>query len=220
MLPSKTHADGTRDGDITVRSDADILKTGGAESTLRFEAHDDVVIDGTIGASGSAVLNVELIADYDASGGDSDVVINNSVSTNGGDFTATAPDDFEITAAGSVDVTGSGGNISIDQGGVFSSVNANTLITADTGTITVNQNAGGSIQNVIDAISNSGTGTNTVNVSDGTYAENVTVDKDNITLNGEQAGNTAYQRTAADESTLEGFVNVCGGHIQLHVGRL
>lgn len=190
----QTGEEGTNAGNILVRDDAAVLKSAGAESTFTMEAHNNITVDGTIGATGAAVLNVIMTADFDNgavnSGGS--IYINNAVETNGGDFTATAPDAFGIADGGYIDATGSGGNILIDQGGMFSSVNADTLITADTGTITVNQNggtaSGASIQNAIDAIENTGTGTNTINASAGTYEESVEVYEDNFVLNGANAG--------------------------------
>ena len=114
-------------------------------------------------------------------GGDVDIETKHSVQIIDGvvDARATAPEN-------------EGGNINIANGGAFYSGNENTLKTNQGGTIEVNQNKSDyvpdTIQNVIDAIDNSGDGTNTINVSAGEFNEAVVIDHDNVVLNGANAG--------------------------------
>lgn len=200
----ETNAEGTRDGDIVVRADADILKSSGADSTLTFRAHDDIVIDGTIGSSGAGKLSVVLTADYDGSGGDADITINNGINLNGGDFEATAAGDFEITGAGAVNVNG--GDVKVDQDGVFSSVNGNSISTHTKGKVTLNQNVGGSITNAIASINNGGTGKNTVKVGAGTWAESVTVDRA-VNVVGKGKKKTIIAPVVGNGFTIDGTIN-------------
>lgn len=212
----QTFANGTRDGDITVRADANILKSAGAQSTLRFEAHDDIIIDGTIGTANGSILNVELVADYDASGnggagGNADILINNTVGTGGGNFTAIAPGDFTIAGAGFINADG--GNISVDQAGIFNAL-TNTLNTAGVGMITLNQNVGGSINNAVLALNNTGTGLNTVNVGAGTYNENIVVSaQDNVALRGANAGISAKDGVRVAETIIDANIGNAGVYL-------
>lgn len=86
------------------------------------------------------------------------------------------------TAFGSK-IDAEGGNIVINNSGYFLGT-ANSLITKGTGTIDVNQWFGVSIQNVVSALNNTGTGLNTIDIGAGTYTENLTLDQANLKLNG------------------------------------
>ncbi len=133
-------------------------------------------------------------------------------------YIQTAGGDVSIETSGDVEIQGgyidaAGGDIDIDNEGTFYSANHNTLRTTGEGTIELNQNQPyhmypvyeneeasvtpaaiyypgpvASIQNAIDAINNTGTGTNTIDVGAGTYNEAVRIDHDNIVLNGANAG--------------------------------
>ncbi|GEM_PF-6956138 len=93
-----------------------------------------------------------------------------------------------------------GGDITIDNSGEFYAANANSLRTNGTGTIELNQSDDGLIQNAIDAIDNTGTGTNTINVAAGSYNEAVEADHDNLIMNGNNAGNSGYGLRLAESS--------------------
>jgi filamentous hemagglutinin family protein len=134
----------------------------------------------------------------------------------GGDVTANTQF-FTLRDAGS-EVDAGDGDILINNSDVFSA-NAESLTTS--GNITLNQKEGGSIQNAIDALNNTGNGTNTVNVGAGTFFESVLVDEANTVLNGANAGvnpNTAARgaetivdpnspgfHVTADNVTTDGF---------------
>lgn len=90
-------------------------------------------------------------------------------------------------------VNAHGGNIDINNTGGFQSL-ANSILTSGTGTISLNQNKDSdpvltvnTIQNAINAISNAGTGANTLTVGAGTFFESLTIDRQ-LTLNGANAG--------------------------------
>jgi len=96
------------------------------------------------------------------------------VTTQGGDVDVDVVGNLNIAAGGLVNANG--GDINLFQTGYFHSVNEETVITEGDGNITLYQNVGGKIQNAIDAILNTGTGTNTLYVGPGTFNEFVTVD--------------------------------------------
>ncbi len=79
-------------------------------------------------------------------------------------------------------INSTSGNITLNNTGVFFSSLPNSLNTGGTGTIDVNQWFGGSINNAIAAISNTGTGWNTVDVGDGIFVENIQIDQNNLRL--------------------------------------
>ncbi len=141
----------------------------------------------------------------------------------GGNIDITTTDNVEIYK-GTVDAAG--GNINIDNGGVFYSKNKDTILTSGVGTIDINQNQdaplsapafarfafapvgpSASIQNVVDAISNTGTGTNTVNVSAGTFVEDVTIDQNNTILNGSNHGLGGADVTRGAETLIIATTN-------------
>lgn len=119
----------------------------------------------------------------DSAGG---LILNGAVTSTGTGAQGTG--NIDIRTVGNLElasgalVNANGGNVELFQTGTFNSVNPNTVRTSGTGTITLYQNAGGSIQNVIDAILNTGSGLNTVTVGNGTYVENVLVDVSNLLL--------------------------------------
>ncbi len=123
------------------------------------------------------------------------------IKTAGGDVDIQTRDDVKIRD-GYIDAQG--GNIDIKNKGSFYSDNQNTLRTSGTGTIELNQNnpykkpapkktltatVTPTIQNAIDAVDNTGTGSNTINVGAGTYYEAVEANHANLILNGNNAGN-------------------------------
>ena len=96
-------------GNLTV--DAAVTHSGGDDVTLSLQAHNDIFINEVIEASGGGKLNVDLIADYDLSGGDADIFVLNDINTNGGAFTATASDDIDIK--NDATITTDGGDVNI-----------------------------------------------------------------------------------------------------------
>ncbi|MBK7362353.1 MAG: right-handed parallel beta-helix repeat-containing protein [Micavibrio sp.] len=155
--------------------DGDITVTGSIDwltnNSLTLNAHDDIFL---------------------AAGG--------QINSNGnGDFIANAAGDFSILAgSGGIDMNG--GDIAINNGGIFSSAMVDSLETL-TGTITLNQHVGGSIQNAIDAIDNHGTGQNTVNIGAGTFDETLSVSENNIWLKGAGQASTIIKPTSIASAT-------------------
>lgn len=103
----------------------------------------------------------------------------------GGNVTITTND---IDLDDDADIDAFGGNILINNSGTFRSDDSNSLNTRNGGTITLNQDDDGSIQNAVDAINNTGNGLNTINVGAGTYNENVRIYEDNFVLRGARTG--------------------------------
>lgn len=136
----------------------------------------------------------------------------------GGNIDITTTENVEIYA-GVVDAAG--GNINIDNGGVFYSKDKDTILTSGVGTIEINQNQDAflsasaiapvrptaSIQNVVDAIGNTGTGTNTINVSAGTFVEDIKIDQSNTILNGANHGLNGTDATRGAETLILASTN-------------
>lgn len=175
-----------------------IILSGGSNGTIanagKIETSDGGQIDVTgerFEQSGSTPVVVTAAADLSAL-----VVpvptVNPSIVSGGADINITTSGNVEIES-GVVDAQG--GNIVIDNGGVFHADEAEVVKTTGTGAVSINQNKEASvsdpvasIQNVIDAIENTGTGTNTINVGAGEFAESLKVDLANTILNGANSG--------------------------------
>ncbi|MEZ5918471.1 MAG: right-handed parallel beta-helix repeat-containing protein [Alphaproteobacteria bacterium] len=159
---------------------------------LEVNAEDDIILEAgaSIETNGDALFNAD--ADF---GGAGDFVMRSgsSIDTNGNNVTvhtgafAGAVAESVLLESGAV-IDAEGGNIDFNNEGVFNSVDADSVRTSGTGTVEIEQFDGGSIQNAVDAVENTGTGTNTINVHAGTYAEAVTVAEDNFILNGANSG--------------------------------
>ncbi len=150
------------------------------------------------------------------------------IQAGGGDVTVTTSGAIDIEA-GYIDAAG--GNIDLNNGGEFRSV-ANAIRTAGVGRVNIRQNFGFSIQNVIDSLNNTGTGTNTVEVGRGTFNGDVRIDHENVTLQGAKAGqagvdHSVFQRSViaatnsgvsitADNATVDGF-EIVGGNSGVRV---
>jgi len=125
--------------------------------------------------------------------------------TNGGDVTMNARR-FRLNSGV---VNANGGDIDINNTDGFQAV-AGSIRTSGTGTISLNQNkdadaflSSNTIQNAVDAVSNTGTGLNTIDVGAGTYSEDVVLNKANMVLNGANAGTAGYMARVA-ESVISG----------------
>lgn len=215
----ETPAGGTDAGNIAVRTVINWLTT----NTFKLVAANDVFLSaagGGINAVGGGSFVVEAGDDFRMNAG------NNGISTNGGNVHITAGDEVTIDGGG---INAGGGNITFDNSESFRAI-AESVRTSGTGTIEINQNkdvngntviATPTIQNAIDAILNTGTGTNTINVGAGTWAESVNVDHDNVVLKGANAGlhgsdgargpetivtpNSPGFYVTADNATIDGF---------------
>lgn len=239
--------------DALIQNKGEIRAAGGTVNITAQAAKntvDDIINNqGIISASSATVEGGKIILN----GGESGTVANNGkIRTNNGPVTVSGErfvqgntpvpgvkpainskgGDIEINTSGDVEllagkIKAEGGDITIDNGGTFKSVSAETLKTENAGTITLNQNEGGSIQNAINAIDNDGTGLNTINVGAGEYHEAVRADVENLALLGANegvAGDDSANRGAestiipnspgvfivADNVTVDGF-EIVGG---------
>ncbi len=125
-------------------------------------------------------------------------------------------DGINISTSGDViirdgEIHAQGGDINIENGGTFTSI-AEAVKTSGSGTITLTQNEGGEIQNAIDAINNTGTGNNTINVGAGIFAETVHIDEENTTLNGANAG-ISYNDARGFETIIKPDADSVGVYI-------
>ncbi|HPD82711.1 MAG TPA: right-handed parallel beta-helix repeat-containing protein, partial [Alphaproteobacteria bacterium] len=169
----QTNGAGGAAGNITLLNGVAINKTAGADSTFTLNAHNDITIAGTIGATGAGALNVNLNADFDVGGSvDADIFILNDINTNGGTFTAIASDDIDIkngatvstgggkatitsrgrgpeswlwmpAAGNSGTLTTSGGDIDITVGNIF--LSNGSSINAVTGAVSIERDVVGTI---------------------------------------------------------------------------
>lgn len=165
-------------GNINFDAGNDLKIIGGSSNVFNWNSFTEVVAD-----AGKVVMKA------------ANLLVDSGNNTNG-QARIKAGGDIKATISGNVDIVGGGTNpvlqstggndITIDNGGVFTST-ADSLKTSGTGKIFVRQNVGGSIQNAINALDNSGTGRNTVSLGDGTYTEEVRIKEDNITLTSHSA---------------------------------
>ncbi|MDB5477591.1 MAG: putative exported hemagglutinin-like protein, partial [Alphaproteobacteria bacterium] len=179
----QTSAKGVNEGNITVR--AAIVKTSGGASSLVFNAHNDISVQNSIRSEVGA-LNITLNADFDGDSTTSQITFSNGadIHSNGGDVAFNAPGNITLMEGSRINAEG--GNITFTQGGRLGAFN-NSIRTSGTGEITIAQNTGGSIQSAVNAIYNTGTGLNTVNVGAGTFEENLNIRQGNLNLNGANA---------------------------------
>ncbi len=210
-----TNADGAGDGDVVIVGD---LSHGGFTTTARgtwnVTANDDLLF-GDDGSNATGMSSQAAVLIVDGKG------LNVNFTTTAGP--GYAPPSYVWFEDGSTLVTGggdvgvqtnrvyigagthinaAGGDINIDNAAYFRSVDADSLLTSGTGTISLNQKAGGSIQNAINAIENTGSGLNTISVGAGTYAGDVVVSENNFVLNGANAGVAGEDPARGPESVL------------------
>jgi len=182
----------------------------------------------TLNAINDILLN-SAASGLNATGGGS-VVLNagrniglmngSGIVTNGGDVTMNARR-FRLNSGV---VNANGGDIDINNTDGFQAV-AGSIRTSGTGTISLNQNkdadaflSSNTIQNAVDAVSNTGTGLNTIDVGAGTYSEDVVLNKANMVLNGANASTAGYMARVA-ETVISGAstgVSVTANHVTIN----
>lgn len=169
---------------------------------LTVNADDSISLanNATINASGNVDLNANTNA---LSSGDFHMDNNSRINTNGFNFESDAKN-TRLDNGARIDAAG--GNIDIYSTGIFNSASADSVRTTGTGTVDINQNVGGSIQNAVNAVQNTGTGRNTISVGAGAFNETVTVGEDNFTLVG-----TAPNHGSVIDGVTAGF-NVTGNN--------
>lgn len=172
-----------------------IILSGGDHGTVRNNGRVET----------SAGGEVEISGERYAQGGAVNPIYS-TIATGGGDVKIATTGNVEIEK-GYIDAQG--GDITIENDGVFSSKDNNTLRTTGTGEIALNQNKEddkadpvAKIQNAINAIQNTGTGLNTLTVGAGTYNEAVTVNQANMTLKGANAGKHGSDATRGAETVI------------------
>lgn len=175
--------------------DGKIVLSGGDHGTVRNNGKVETSAGGEVEISGERYVQ----------GGAANPIYS-TVVTGGGDVKIATTGNVEIEK-GYIDANG--GDITIENDGVFFSKDKNTLRTTVTGEIALNQNKEddaadpvAKIQNAIDAIQNTGTGMNTLNVGAGTYNEAVTVNQANMTLKGANAGKHGSDATRGAETVI------------------
>lgn len=189
-----TPAIGPQAGNITVERKID----WSTANTLTLSAINDIIFNQAVsGFNATGAGNVVLNAGRNVA-----ITNGSGISTNGGNVTVNAQR-FKLTAGS---VNAHGGNISIANTAGFQAL-ANSIVTSGTGQISLNQNKDASaffsvntIQNAVDAINNTGTGLNILNVGAGSYAENLLLDVANLRLNGANAGVAGYAARGAESS--------------------
>lgn len=223
----QTNANGAQAGDIELRSDASILKTSMGDSTFSLLAHNDIIIDGTIDATGTGALNVFLNADFDGSGGDADIFVQNNINTNGGTFTAIASDDIDIKNNSTIDTDG--GDVTITSRGLGDGSWLWMPTGAGTGTIETN---GGNVAVTVDNLHigvgssiDAGTGTvaimrdtaGSIGLGDGagdmeiTQAELERIDAANLTVGGDNTNAINVENVDTTSFTISNLVTLITG---------
>ncbi|MEM9468887.1 MAG: right-handed parallel beta-helix repeat-containing protein [Pseudomonadota bacterium] len=182
----QTPVAGTDPGDIVVSSVVD----WSTDSVFSLVANNDItiILNGGVNATGAG----NFVA---TAGGDFRMLPGNSgITTNGGDVTINTADEFTISEGF---INANGGDITIDNAESFEALE-DSLQTSGEGNITLNQNKDvngefavidPSVQNAVDAISNTGTGTNTIRLGAGTWSESTTIDK-SVTIIGKKKTET------------------------------
>lgn len=186
------------EGDIFVEDSVDWT----TDATLYLTSFDDIIFnhaDAALKSTGGGAVNLQA---------------QGSVLLNQGEGVRTSGN-IDVDAGGNVNIVSGyldaqGGNIDIDQDGVFSSASSRVR-TGGAGTITYRQNNGGSIQNAVAAISNTGSGLNMLTVAAGTYADNVTLNKANFRLIGANAGLSGDDALRGAETQINAPLNTADG---------
>ncbi|MBL0726399.1 S-layer family protein [Piscinibacter sp. HJYY11] len=90
VISTEAGGAGTQAGNITVAPGTSIIRTAGtAPTTLTLRANNNILVDGsTIGSTGAGPVNLVLHSDVDGNGSGSIAVVNSTLSTAGGNITA------------------------------------------------------------------------------------------------------------------------------------
>ena len=197
------------DDDITFAANASVeTLTGGA--TFNGDENDGSVGNFDMGEDSSVDTNGN---DITVNALDVNLGEDALLDSEGGDINIDASDAFgdgNVTLASGALIDADGGNIVIDNDAIFFSEDDDSVTTNGTGTIDINQNEGGSIQNAVDAVNNTGSGKNTIHVGAGTYEENIIVIDDNMYLKGANSGIDPNVGPRGPESIIDGGVGLNG----------
>ncbi len=211
------------EGQLTV-GDAELASPvgGPGDGRIYFQSTVDWATANTFTVNAFSDIHFQTNGGLNATGG-GDIILNanddirifngsTGIKTAGGDVTLNTGD--EVTIEDTDGINAFGGNILINNQKGFYGL-ANTLKTTGTGMITLHQSedslerpyAGykARIQNAIDAIHNTGTGENTLNVREGHFSENLTIDLSlnlfglgDVELEAQNSGEALIKVTASD----------------------
>lgn len=169
-------------------SDAVRVYGNNSADNLSLSAGNDIEVQGRITANNDI--------DFKAA---QNVILDKHVISLSGDIKAhTSVDNFTIRNGGKL--AANTGDITFEQSGIFKSVK-NSVDTSGNGNTYIRQNQGGKIQDAVDAIIVSGDGDNTVDVTSGTYAETVTVNKKLNLLGANQGKATGVNSVTRDSES-------------------
>ncbi len=213
---------GPDDGNITQVAGALISKTAGGDATLTLNAEDSIVLNHSI-TSTSGALNLFLNADSDNSG-EGSVVINQPISTGGGDISieGTGTGVTGISTSSSID--SGGGNISFIGTGTGSfGISTDGNITSNGGNISFIGNAAGEGIGIFGPISSmggditfNGTGTGSFGIEIGGFVDsgggaiNFTGSSIITSTNGTITSGTGDITLETDKISLQGSVTGTG----------
>lgn len=163
----------------------------------------------TLDAGNDIRLNADITSTTGAGAGSegaltlnagNNIALNNAnVATNKGNI---ALNGVDVTLTNS-SITGVQTGVNINNSGVFSSNTANAI--SALGSVALRQSAAGSIQNAIDAIGNAGT--SRLDLGTGTWIEQVSINQNNFTLQGNGVANTTIQAPALATNPVIGINN-------------
>lgn len=203
-------------GNLTFDSFNDIILNGIIDlalGALNLDAGNDIVINNDVTSFGGLTLNAgndinvnsafvrSIFADVNVvAGGDFKMSGGSALASllSGEVFVTTAGD---ITLLGNSSIFGPSG-VNIDNSGTFFSDSPDVLISFF-GDVNLNQTAGGSIQNAIDAIGLSFSGQTTLNLASGIWNENVNIDLANFTLSGNGFLNSKIRANGAPAAVID-----------------
>jgi len=204
QVAASTNVELRATNDILFNEPVNMINSG---SGIVAEAGNDIVVNESITTqSGNVVLTSDAAPYNDGAGS---VDINAPINTNGGSFSSSGVDfnnvdGGAITATGGITINHAIATLGdvLDGGGAVSGTVPMVDVVA----------TGGRIQDAVDITADGGT----VAVANGTYTENVTIDK-SVLLEGSQAGNPVAGRTAngLGESILEGTHTITGSTVSV-----
>lgn len=176
-----------------------VFRDANSSGALEVHADDDIILDQYTTCSGIlCFIGIGTYTDHNASldaygdvafygntnnlsAGDLHLESGSQIRTHGNDLYS---ESLNTRLDGGADINAQGGDITLKNAEKFVSADSDSVHTSGTGTITIYQNAPGSIQNAINAVDNSGTGLNTIKIGAGTYAESLSVYENNFLLEG------------------------------------
>lgn len=181
-ITPKTAVTGTSaNGSVSLNSGEQVIinhapVSGAGEVTINAKQGVSIAQKGSVAAAGDVAID----GDSDNNGA-GNVTIASISRVTGDNITIKGQDVTSADYNGTSAISSVGGNILIDNDGVYG---VQTVRTGGTGTITINQHPTGTLQSALNSMINSGNGMNTINLSAGSWTEQVTIARNNVTING------------------------------------